>query len=505
MSKPRKQESTNTKKDGKTIVESSSNLQLGSSSTSNADRINWESFTISGSNPHWGSSSTSNVNTISRKSSIINGKSYKDACLGIDPVVRNSQTNTINSMCQVDTLFNGGQFEEALKGYEEIHRLDPTNPEVNDKISRCHLSLRILKYWEALPKKIKKLEDRLEKKLSEKTKEVEDQLDNSYMTALKEVDSSIAAGTTSRYILAIKADLLLCLNRPDQAEETISKALKLEPELQSPLSLGMVSESYVCIIQAKVELALGRFENAVVAARQAHILDPLNDEVNTILENVHMAKLARDKGDNMFRSGKYMEASEKYMIGLNYAWPNIALLYKLATCHRRLCQWEKCIKFCNHALKFSENNPVDPCLFANPFTELGKSDESVKDYEEQVPLKASLGEDISDIKFKRGVEEVNSIEQYKVAISAPGPTIVFFMDPSKAECTEFSSFVESLCISFPLANFLEVDINRCPLIAKSENVQVVPAFKIYNCRKNVKFMINPERIYLKFWVQIYTV
>ncbi|KAF3339581.1 TPR repeat-containing thioredoxin TTL1 [Carex littledalei] len=186
-------------------------------------------------------------------------------------------------------------------------------------------------------------------------------------------------------------------------------------------------------------------ENAVEAARQAHILDPLNDEVTTIEEHVHMVQLARDKGDNMFRSGKYIEASEKYLIGLNYDWPNIVLLCKLATCHFRLGLWEKCIKNFDNAFKFSQNNPVAPCLFANPFAELEKRDQSVKDYEEQVALKASLG-----------VEEVNSIEQYKDAISASGPIIIFFMDPSKAECIEFSSFVESLCTSFPSANFLKV-------------------------------------------------
>ncbi|KAF3339579.1 TPR repeat-containing thioredoxin TTL1 [Carex littledalei] len=503
MSKPRKQVSTNTNKADKTRVQSSSNLQRGSSSTSNADTISRESYTISGSNPHWGSV-------------------YKEALREFDPMVCRFHTNTFYCMCQVDTLFNRGHFEEALKGHKEILRLDPTNSEVDYKLSRCHLSLRMLKYQEALSEKIKKLEDRLETKLSEKTKEVEDQLDNSCMTALKEINSVIAAGTISRYILALKTDLLLMLNRPDQAEETISKALKLEPEPQPPLSLGMKSESYVYIIHAKVELALGRydanfvsnlyyvtisfgmhwiltrhllvrFENAVEAARQAHILDPLNDEVTTIEEHMHMVKLARDKGDNMFHSGKYMEASEKYLIGLNYAWHNIVLLCKLATCYFRLGLWEKCIKHFDDAFKFAQNNPVAPHLFANPFAELEKRDQGVKDYEEQVALKASLG-----------VEEVNSIEQYKDAISAPGPVIIFFMDPSKAECIEFSSIVESLCTSFPSANFLKVDINQCPLIAKSENVQVVPAFKIYKCMKNVKLMINPERKCLRFWVKIYT-
>jgi hypothetical protein len=61
----------------------------------------------------------------------------------------------------------------------------------------------MLKHQEELSKNIKKLEDRLETKLSEITKEVEDKLNNSFMTALKEINSVIAAGITSRYVINI--------------------------------------------------------------------------------------------------------------------------------------------------------------------------------------------------------------------------------------------------------------------------------------------------------------
>lgn len=115
---------------------------------------------------------------------------------------------------------------------------------------------------------------------------------------------------------------------------------------------------------------LVRFENAVKAARQAHILDPANDEVTTVLERVHMAKLARDEGDKMFHLRKYMEAYAKYMVGLEYAWPNVALLNKLAACQMRLNQWKRVIKFSNLVGKFYQNNPVDDNLFSSPFFEV---------------------------------------------------------------------------------------------------------------------------------------
>lgn len=58
----------------------------------------------------------------------------------------------------------------------------------------------------------------------------------------------------------MKADRLLSLNRLDQAQETISKAHKLAPKLEPPFSLGMLWESYICIIHGKIELALGRYD-----------------------------------------------------------------------------------------------------------------------------------------------------------------------------------------------------------------------------------------------------
>lgn len=52
---------------------------------------------------------------------------------------------------------------------------------------------------------------------------------------------------------------------------------------------------------------------------------------------------------------------------------------------------------------------------------------------------ASLGEDISDSKHKRGVEEVSSIEEYNVAISAPGEHSIYI---------SFTTFQKPLMVSY---------------------------------------------------------
>lgn len=60
-------------------------------------------------------------------------------------------------------------------------------------------------------------------------------------------------------ILAFRAEMLLRLDRLDQAEETICKALALESKLPTLVKfLGMLPEAYICAVHAQIEMALGR-------------------------------------------------------------------------------------------------------------------------------------------------------------------------------------------------------------------------------------------------------
>jgi hypothetical protein len=53
--------------------------------------------------------------------------------------------------------------------------------------------------------------------------------------------------------------MLLRLNQPDQAEETISKAFALESKLPTLVKfLGMSPKAYIYAVHAQIEMAQGR-------------------------------------------------------------------------------------------------------------------------------------------------------------------------------------------------------------------------------------------------------
>ncbi|KAK9937871.1 hypothetical protein M0R45_014638 [Rubus argutus] len=50
---------------------------------------------------------------------------------------------------------------------------------------------------------------------------------------------------------------------------------------------------------------------------------------------------------------------------------------------------------------------------------------------------------------------------------------------SDLQCKQISPFVDTLCGRYPSINFLKVDIEESPAVANTENVKIVPTFKIY--------------------------
>lgn len=98
-----------------------------------------------------------------------------------------------------------------------------------------------------------------------------------------------------------------------------------------------------------------RFENAVVKAERATMLDQTNPEVLSVLNNVKMVVRARTRGNGLFSSGRYSEASEAYGDGLKHNASNSVLYCNRAACWYKLGLWEKSVEDCNQALKIQPN------------------------------------------------------------------------------------------------------------------------------------------------------
>ncbi|OMO56284.1 TPR repeat-containing thioredoxin TTL1-like protein [Corchorus olitorius] len=110
------------------------------------------------------------------------------------------------------------------------------------------------------------------------------------------------------------------------ADSCLSNMLKLEQHTPSSQTrfFSMVVEAYTLFVQAQVEMALGRFENAVSAAEKDGLIDYNNVEIAMLLNNVKMVARARTRGNR-------------------YDSSNSVLYCNRAVCWSKLGLWEKSV------------------------------------------------------------------------------------------------------------------------------------------------------------------
>ncbi|KAH0448252.1 hypothetical protein IEQ34_022052 [Dendrobium chrysotoxum] len=342
---------------------------------------------------------------------------------------------------------------------------------------------------------------------------------------LRESNAAIAAGAdSSSLLITAKAEAHIWLHDLEEADSTISQALKLE--ISSPPSsqakfFGLLSNSYTHMVNAQVEMALGRFDNAVASAEKARQIDPENFEITMTLNKVRSVARARTHGNELFNAGKFEEACFAYGEGLKYDPSNPTLYCNRAACLSKLGHWEKSIKDCNEALKIYPHHTKALLRRAASNGKLERWAESVKDYEvlrmelprdsevaeslfhAQVALKASRGNDVSNMTFGGEVELITGLEQFKNAISFHGALLVHFMAALDHHCIRISPFLDILSRRFPSVKVLKVDINKNPAVCKSENVITVPTFKIYKNGVKMKELICPNQQVLEESVRLY--
>ncbi|KAE9621611.1 hypothetical protein Lal_00032470 [Lupinus albus] len=423
-----------------------------------------------------------------------------------------------------------GRLVEALSECEEAVMLDPKYGKAHHRLATlflrlgqvenarkhlCHLGLQLD------PSDMQKLQI-VEKHIS---KCADVRRIGDWRSVLREVDAAIAAGAdSSPQLFMCRAEALLKLQQIDDAESILSHLPKSERQTNSSSQarfFGMLSEAYSYFIKAQIEMALGRFENAVTAAEKASQIDSRNVEVAVLLNNVRMVARARVRGNDLFKSERFTEACSAYGEGLKLDPSNSVLYCNRAACWFKLGQWERSIEDSNQALLIQPNYTKALLRRAASNSKLDKWEEAVKDYEvlwrdlpndnevaealfhAQVALKKSRGEEVHNLKFSGEVEEVSGLEQFRAAISLPGVSVVHFKIASNLQCKQISPFVDTLCGHYPSINFLKVDIQECPTIATSENVRIVPTFKIYKSGCRVKEIVCPSRDMLEHSVRHY--
>ncbi|XP_062232274.1 TPR repeat-containing thioredoxin TTL1-like isoform X2 [Phragmites australis] len=431
-------------------------------------------------------------------------------------------------------LIGLGRLAEALSECEEAVRLDPASARAHGRLAGLCLRLGMVDKARMHFTLVgnANLSDPAEwQKLHEVESHQERCMDarktRDWKSALREADAAIANGAdSSQLLLALRSEALLRLHKFEEADSTIASLLKLDnaslPSMPTKLS-GMAADSYVHIVQAQVNMAFGRFDSAVALAEKARLIDPGNSEVGVILNNVRLVARARSQGNDLFKAGKFAEASIAYGEGLKHEPSNPVLYCNRAACWSKLGWWAKAIEDCNEALRVQPNYTKALLRRAASYAKLERWADCVRDYEvlhkdlpgdtevteslfhAQVALKTTRGEEVSNMKFGGEVEAVTSLEQLQDAMCLPGVSVLYFMSTTNRQCAQITSSVDSLCTECPSVNFFKVNVDESPAVARAENVHVVPTLKIYKDGARVKEMICPSLQVLRYSVRHYAV
>ncbi|XP_024967584.1 TPR repeat-containing thioredoxin TTL1-like [Cynara cardunculus var. scolymus] len=461
-----------------------------------------------------------------KKGHFIEALSFYDRAISLSPENAAYHCNRAAALMCLKRL------TEAVKECDEAIKLESGYVRAHHRLGSLLISLgqvenarRHLCFpgYQPDPKELQKLQE-VEKHLNKCTdcRRVRD-----WGGTLRESDAAISSGADScPQLFACKAEALLKLRQLDDADLILSNVPKFNASSCLSCSqskfFGMLSEAYLLFVRAQIDMAMGRFENAVTSIEKSVQIEPRNVEVAVLLQNIRSLSRARARGNDLFKSERFTEACSAYGEGLRLDPSNPILYCNRAACWFKLGQLERSLDDCNQALLIHPNYTKALLRRAATYSKLERWAESVRDYEvlrrelpnnndiaeslfhAQVALKKSLGEEVYNMKFGGEVELIAGLDQFKAAVASTGASVVLFKSTSDLQCKQISPFLDTLCTRYPSINFLKVDIEESPAIASVENVRIVPTIKIYKKGIRMKEMVCPCREVLESSVRHYS-
>ncbi|CAN8318070.1 unnamed protein product [Cochlearia groenlandica] len=447
---------------------------------------------------------------------------FSEALSIYDRAISMSPENAAYRSNRAAALTALGRLGDAVKECLEAVKLDPSYSRAHQRVASLYLRLgeadnarRHLCFSGLCPdqtdlQRLQTLEKHL--RLCREARKIGD-----WRAVVKETDAAIANGAdSSPQLVACKAEAFLRLNKVEDSDFCLSCIPRFDHYHSQPKTklFGMVVEAYVLCIQAQVDMALGRFENAVVKAEKAAKLDQTNSEVVSVLNNVKMVVRARTRGNDLFSSGRYSEASVAYGDGLKCDDSNSVLYCNRAACWYKLGLWEKSVEDCDEALKIHPNYIKALLRRAASYGKLGRWEDAVRDYEfarKELPGDNDVAESLERAKTalvnlsleskslgsNNEVEVVSTLDKFKSSVTLPGVSVFHFKSSSNRQCEEISPFINTLCLRYPLVHFFKVDVEESLALAKAESIKKVPTFKMYKNGDKVKEMICPSHQFLE--------
>ncbi|XWS33309.1 hypothetical protein CRYUN_Cryun22dG0070500 [Craigia yunnanensis] len=303
-----------------------------------------------------------------------------EAAIAIDP---NKASYRSNKSAALTAL---GRILEAVFECREAIRIEPHYHRAHNRLANLYLRLGEVekaiyhyKYagLEADPDdiaKAKTLQTHLNK--CTEAKRLRD-----WNTLLKETDSTINAGADSApQIYALKAEAMLKLHRHQEAHEALLRGPNFNVD-DCTKYFGPIGNANLLVVRAQVDMAAGRFDDALGAIQRAVRLDSNNKEANCIMRKARAVAAARSIGNEHFNASKFSEACVAYVEGLEHDPHNSVLLCNRAACWSKLGHFEKAIEDCTHALNVRPGYSKARLRRADCNSKLGKWEASIQDYE----------------------------------------------------------------------------------------------------------------------------
>ncbi|XP_030535099.2 inactive TPR repeat-containing thioredoxin TTL3-like [Rhodamnia argentea] len=303
-----------------------------------------------------------------------------DAAISIDP---NKASYRSNRSAALTAL---GRLLEAVFECREAIRIDPHYQRAHNRLATLYLRLgeaekAMYHYKQSGPEadpediaKAKKVQSHLSK--CTEARKLWD-----WNTLIKESRCAISAGADSApQIFALQAEALLKLRKHQDADEALSEGPNFEVE-ECTKFLGPIGNAGLLVVRAQVDLAVGRFDDALEAAQRAARLDSSNKEVNHVIKRARAVAGARHKGNELFKAERFSEACVAYGGGLEHDPYNSVLLCNRAACRSKPGRYEKAVEDCTAALNVRPSYSKARLRRADCFAKLGKWEASIQDYE----------------------------------------------------------------------------------------------------------------------------
>ncbi|KFK42190.1 hypothetical protein AALP_AA2G223200 [Arabis alpina] len=284
-------------------------------------------------------------------------------------------------------LISLGRLLEASDACEEALRLNPTYERAHQRLASLQLRLgevekALCHYTQAGKYTETKHVEQVEDVIKCLSRCEEARRSKEWNVVLKETCFAISYGAdSSPRVYALQTEALLRLHRHEEAYNVYQKGTK-RFNIDCYIKIfGLSITSYLLMVGAQVYIAVGRFEDAVTASRQASRLDPSNEEVNSVSKKARAVAAARLSGNLLFNASKFEVACVVYTEGLEKDPYNALLLCNRAASRFKLGLFEKAIEDCTLALDLQPSYRKARRRRADSYAKLEKWQHAIQDYE----------------------------------------------------------------------------------------------------------------------------